>query len=127
MVPPTPLPVHLVVATPLPVHIADAANILITVVFPSISTAAAVVAAYYAVRTGRAALKALRRPQLVITPSYRSSDGGNYQVALTANGDAAIAFEISNLELGPATNVKVRLKIEGFERAAMGSIPLGHS
>lgn len=147
---PTSLPVHLALPTPLPVHVTDEPNVFITYFLPLVSTLAAVVAAWaavWALKGLNAANETLRitkqqaemvkqdrerRPNLALTADYRSP--GNYKVELTENGNASIAFYITNFPRSPenpiiaATNVNVRLVIHGFEHAGIGNtIYLDHS
>jgi hypothetical protein len=116
--PPTPVPVHLVLPSPLPVSVSPDVFVTLNTVSAVVAALAAVVAAYYAVETGKAALRALRRPRLRLSPSYRSSSG-RHQIALTEDGNAAITFVLANDESNRATNVKVNLKIPGFTDAML--------
>ena len=118
LVAPTPIPVHIALPTTLPVHVADPVSVWLVYVLPLVSAIAAVLAGYYAVRTGHAALRALRRPRLLLRPSYRSANG-NYQVELTEDGNAAITFDLDNDESNQATNVKVNIRVPGFVDAGL--------
>jgi len=72
-----------------------------------------------------------REPELKITASYRHKDDPENKVQLTAGGDAAITFYITNYQPPPhrlvkASNVIVRLIMTGFEDSG-GTIPLDSS